>query len=98
MDDGGLSVGDIPTLAAAALERLRVHFGAADLAIIETMERVKARFLTTERDKQLAKQFQWLLRSLVLRADPNRPYGPDNRREARTLVVVGNSGAGKTAL
>lgn len=81
-----------------AFSLLASCFDAETLERISKLERVKARFLETERDHTFAKRFEWLLTNLAMRADPDKPFGPGNRREARCLVVVGRSGAGKTRM
>ncbi|GJD37230.1 ATP-binding protein [Methylobacterium aerolatum] len=69
-----------------------------EIARLRAVERAKACFLETDRDEDVAKKLRWLLRNLLMRADPSLPLGPGNRREARCVVVVGESGAGKTRL
>ncbi|MEJ1937915.1 ATP-binding protein, partial [Nostoc sp. NIES-2111] len=60
------------------------------------MELVRAKRLVTERDKQLAVRVEELLEGIASRFDPTAPDGEGNRIEARALLVVGESGAGKT--
>lgn len=79
------------------LERIRALQSPETQRRLALMERVKSRYLRTNRDKDLAMVFQDLLDDLTLRADPKLPAGPGNRREGGALVVVGESGAGKTA-
>lgn len=81
-----------------SLAMLRAALSPAESACVDAIERVKARFLETDRDAWVARRFRWLLKNQLVRADPTRPIGPGNRREARCVVVVGNSGAGKTHL
>jgi hypothetical protein len=78
------------------LERIRALQSPETRELLALMERVKSRYLRTGRDKDLAGLFQELLDELTLRADPNLPAGPGNRREGGVLVVTGESGAGKT--
>lgn len=60
------------------------------------MERVKAKFLESERYDELVESFQDALDSLGLRADPHMELGPGNRTETKILMVLGETGAGKT--
>ncbi|WP_162559655.1 ATP-binding protein [Methylobacterium radiodurans] len=60
------------------------------------MERVRAKFLETDRYDELVESFQEALDSLELRADPDADLGPGNRTEAKILMVLGETGAGKT--
>jgi hypothetical protein len=60
------------------------------------MERVKARFLHMDRDDKLNDVFQDLLDDLGVRADHHHPEGAGNRREGGAIVLVGESGAGKS--
>ena len=62
----------------------------------DLMERIKARFLHMDRDDQIEMVFQDLLDDLTLRADPKLPESEGNRREGGALVLVGESGAGKS--
>jgi hypothetical protein len=78
------------------LGRIRALQSPETREMLALMERVKSRYLRTDRDKDIADQFQELLDELTLRADPSLPAGPGNRREGSALVVTGESGAGKT--
>ncbi len=78
------------------LARIRALQGSEVRARLDRMERVKARFLRLNRDDKLATEFQEVLNELTLRADPKVPEGPGNRREGRAIMLVGESGAGKS--
>jgi hypothetical protein len=60
------------------------------------MQRVKARFLHTDRYDDLSAVFQDLLDDLTLCGDPKLPAGEGNRREGGSIVLIGASGAGKS--
>ncbi|MBA1157040.1 TniB family NTP-binding protein [Microvirga mediterraneensis] len=83
---------------AASVERLFQSFDQEENRRLEIMERVKARVLWTDRDKQVKSAFADILLELAMRVDPDKPFGPGNRREARSLGVLGKTGAGKSSL
>jgi hypothetical protein len=67
-----------------------------DHARLEVMERVQAKYIRTHRDDKLVAGLKFLIERTVTRADPTSPASRKNCREGRALVVVGDSGAGKT--
>ncbi|WP_449410611.1 ATP-binding protein [Methylobacterium komagatae] len=79
-----------------ALENLRRSFDATTLGHLALIETIKARFLKTERYARLEQAFQAALIPLILRLDERLPLGPGNRQEGRIVLVVGESGAGKS--
>lgn len=79
-----------------ALDLLAKRGDAKRRKRIETMERVKAKFLETERYDALKESFQDALDSLEIRAKSDKPLQPGNRTESKILVVLGETGAGKT--
>jgi hypothetical protein len=78
-------------------ERLRDLLGPATLKHVDLIEKLKAHYVATERDKLLQGEIEILIENAVLRRDPSRPYGAGNRREGTALAIVAESGAGKTA-
>lgn len=82
--------------AAASLERLRALQDASTRSRVATMELVKAKRLKTARDLDLTKRVNELLENLTTKFDPKRPESLDNRIEARGLLVLGETGAGKS--
>lgn len=79
-----------------ALARLRDSFDATTLGHLAVIETIKARFLKTERYARLERAFRAALIPLILRLDERQPLGPGNRQEGRIVLVVGESGAGKS--
>ncbi|WP_262272061.1 TniB family NTP-binding protein [Microvirga yunnanensis] len=60
------------------------------------MERVRHVYAKTRRDKLLRDAFDELLEDLAERRNGGMNHGPSNRGEGNQLVVLGESGAGKT--
>ncbi|MCJ2113603.1 ATP-binding protein [Methylobacterium sp. E-025] len=79
-----------------ALDRLSHALGKHKLARVEMMERITARFLTTQWHKDLEKTLDDTLCTLLQRTDPSKPRGAGNRREGAVILVLGETGAGKT--
>ncbi|MBP32437.1 MAG: hypothetical protein CL858_29100 [Cupriavidus sp.] len=79
-----------------ALDSLRASLEPRDLDHLAIMEAVKTRFLTTDRYRRLDVAFKLALTNLLLRRDPSKPLGPGNRQEARIILLVGETGAGKS--
>lgn len=79
-----------------ALANLANSGDAKRRARAKILERVKAKFLQTERYDELVESFQAALDSLALRADPEGDLEPGNRTETKILMVLGETGAGKT--
>jgi type II secretory pathway predicted ATPase ExeA len=77
---------------------VRDSLNGDDAARLEIMERVKAKYVRTDRDPIVSEGVQFLIERMLTRADPNLPASPENAREGRALVVVGESGAGKTTI
>ncbi|GJE44146.1 ATP-binding protein [Methylobacterium soli] len=84
------------SLAAANLSRLRDSLGSAALDRVRTMELIKRKRLKTSRDEDLRDRTGELLEGLVTRFDPELAGDADNRIEARALLVLGETGAGKS--
>ena len=70
--------------------------GPATLKHAALMEKVKAHYVTTSRDDQLAEEIELMIKNAMLRRDPSRPHGADNRCEGTVLAIIAPSGAGKT--
>lgn len=84
------------SLASANLARLRATLGSAALERVKTMELVKRKRLKTDRDVDLDTRMAELLEGLVTRFDPTIADDENNRIEARALLVIGETGAGKS--
>jgi hypothetical protein len=88
---------DIAALRADPAARLRRMLGPATQRHVGLMEKLKAHYVVTERDERLEREIGILIENAVMRRDVTRPEGADNRREGLALVIVADSGAGKTA-
>jgi hypothetical protein len=62
----------------------------------EIMERVRAKYISSDRDQKLEEAIESLIKRTKRRANPGLPASMSFRPEARAVAVVGNSGAGKT--
>jgi hypothetical protein len=60
------------------------------------MERVRAKYIRSNRDAALEEGVDFLIERIVTRRNPDGAATDANRREGRALVVLGESGAGKT--
>jgi hypothetical protein len=88
---------EIAAVRADPTKRLRDALGPATRRHVDFMEIVKAHYVVTERDERLRSEIEILIENAVMRRDPSRPHGADNRREGLALAVIADSGAGKTA-
>lgn len=79
------------------LDILRQSFDSEDHERLAIKERIKSRFLTTERYERLEAALKAASESLLLRVDDTKPLGPGNRSEGRIVLVVGETGAGKSS-
>lgn len=79
-----------------ALELLAANESDKDRRHLEIMEHVRSKFLWSERFEALESAFAEAIKRLRMRADPKKPFGPGNRVEAKILMVLGETGAGKT--
>jgi hypothetical protein len=84
------------TLLNDPLARIRALQSTETRARLDVMQRVKARFLRTQRYDELEDLFKEYLDDLTVSADPKLPAGAGNRREGSAIVLVGESGAGKS--
>lgn len=82
--------------SADALLQIRQALGKQKLARVDAMERIAARFLTTQWHQDLDKALDNALKVLLQRTDLTKPLGPGNRREGAIILVLGETGAGKT--
>ncbi|WP_289014305.1 TniB family NTP-binding protein [uncultured Methylobacterium sp.] len=78
------------------LATIRNGLQAADLEIVDTMERVKAVYFETPTHKNVEAQLRIVLQQLLERRDPKLPAGPANVTEARGFVLSGQARAGKS--
>lgn len=88
MEDDELNLDPTASIRAVHSEQVQ-----ARLAL---MEQVAAKYVRTPRDNLLWEEVDDLLQKMSMRPDPDRPHAHDNRPEGRALVVVGETGAGKT--
>ncbi len=79
-------------------ERVLSSFDEQGRARHDLMEDLRRRYLDLDRDDEVAGLLAWMLGTTATRINPGRPHGPSNRAECRSLVVTGESGAGKTRL
>ena len=77
-------------------ERLRGLQSSKQRRIIETIEKLKARYVRSERDDAINDQIQRLIDNACLRKDPRLPHSGDNRCPGVGFMLTGESGAGKT--
>lgn len=78
------------------MRRLAATLTDKDSVRLEIMERVRAKYISSDRDSELEKAVDHLTERTLGRANPGLPASTSLRPEARALAVVGNSGAGKT--
>jgi len=69
-----------------------------DQARFKIMEEVRAGYVSTPRDDDVQQGIVFLIERMLSLAHPGTPAIGDFRPEARALVVVGKSGAGKTTI
>lgn len=84
--------------SAAFLQRVLANQSDARRSANEVMGMVLATYLPTAYDRELDKQIDWLLDSILLETgkQPNVPTPVGQVRGGRALVVVGAAGAGKS--
>jgi len=75
---------------------LRASLTKDDSVRFCTMEKVKSRYIRSERDLLVAEGLNELVKRAISRAGAGLPAERAFRPEGRALVVVGQSGAGKT--
>ncbi|MEY9465523.1 hypothetical protein ABH973_005936 [Bradyrhizobium ottawaense] len=79
-----------------AVKRLRGLLGPATQKHVDFKEKLKAHYVTTERDQRLKAEMDMLVENVVERQDLSREIGSDNRGEGTAVAVIAESGAGKT--
>lgn len=77
-------------------ERLRGLQSSRQRRIIETIEKLKASYVRSERDDAINDQIQRLIDNACLRKDPRLPHSGDNRCPGVGFMLTGELGAGKT--
>ncbi|MBY0251510.1 MAG: ATP-binding protein [Methylobacterium organophilum] len=75
---------------------LRSFLSPAQRDLLQRVEMVKGKYVTSANDVDLKREFNRLIVHAGLRADTTEPHSRTNRREGRLLVLTGPSGAGKT--
>ena len=83
---------------ADPFERVLASLDEPARARHELMEDLRRRYLDLDRDDEVAARLAWMLGTTAARIDPGRPHGAGNRAECRSIVVTGESGAGKSRL
>ncbi len=78
------------------MRRLAATLTDKDSVRLEVMERVRSRYISSARDRELEKAVNYLIERTIWRATPGAPVSATVRPEARALVLIGNSGTGKT--
>lgn len=81
----------------SSLDILRGSFDTQDLDRLAIKEQIKSRFLTTGRFLRLEAAVKAASENLLLRLDDTKPLGPGNRSEGRIVLLVGETGAGKSS-
>lgn len=81
----------------SAVDRLRASLPASEVALIQTMERVRAHYFESDFDERLEKQFRQLLRTVASRKPLDLNDRKADRTETRAIVLAGEAGAGKTS-
>jgi Bacterial TniB protein len=75
---------------------LRGLMSHADRAKLELAEKLKARYVRSDRDQAIADEIQRLIDNACMRKNPRQPHSAHNRRPGVGFIVLGESGAGKT--
>ena len=78
-------------------KRLRDLLGPRTRDHVDLMEKVKAHYVSTDRDARLQSEIEMMIEDAVKRRDLSRPYGADNRLEGTAIAIISESGAGKTS-
>lgn len=76
---------------------IRAAMPAVQVNLADDMALVRGEYIETDLDDRLARSLDALLRTLVSRQPVDEDEGQPKRNETRSLVVVGEAGAGKTA-
>jgi hypothetical protein len=77
-------------------ERIRRLQSPEDAAFNKLFGRLKAMHVETSRDEELRFELKVITDNIVQPRDPDLPPGADNMREGTSLLIVGETGAGKT--
>ncbi len=84
------------TKAVNAMARLRDTLPTELTTQFDVLERMKAIFLPTTREAELAHAMNLLIHNAVQAKNPSLPLSLENRSEGKGLVVIGPTGVGKT--
>lgn len=79
-----------------AVKRLRDLLGPATQKHVSFKEKLKAHYVTTERDQRLKNEMDMMIETAAEKQDLERDVGEDNRGEGTAIAVIAESGAGKT--
>jgi hypothetical protein len=78
------------------IARLRNSLPQELIVQYSTIETLRAKFMRTERENNLAEQMNLLINNTVQARDPSLPPSLENRSEGRGLALIGPTGVGKT--
>jgi hypothetical protein len=81
---------------ADAAARLRSLLGPVTRQHVDFKERLRAHYVTTERDEILKLEIELMIENTVQKQNLARPHGDDNRFEGTALAIIAESGAGKS--
>jgi hypothetical protein len=85
-----ITVQDDPTAA------LRKFLCAEELKLDDTVERLRARYVESDRDKAILKLVKKLHRNACARRNPRLPRSTGNRKDGIGFAIISESGAGKS--
>src|ERR1700683_4786717 len=76
--------------------RLRALQTRKEEALNKLVGRLKAMYVETGRDEEMQFELQQMIDNIRMLRHPYLPPSAENRREGTSLLIVGESGAGKT--
>jgi hypothetical protein len=76
--------------------RLRALQTPKEEALNKLVGRLKAMYVETGRDEEMQFELQQMIDNIRMLRDPDLPPSAENMREGTSLLIVGESGAGKT--
>jgi hypothetical protein len=77
---------------------LRALWSKEEAAMNAKIENVKALYVESQRDDDMARHLKRLTFNAAIRRNPDLPHSADNRAFGKGLVIVGPSGSGKSTL
>jgi hypothetical protein len=76
--------------------RLRALQTPKEEALNKLVGRLKAMYVETDRDQEIQFELRQMIDNIVRLRDPDRPPSAENMCEGTCLLIIGESGAGKT--